>query len=128
VIEDDSVVNPTFNFEYINWQNMISSCQSPMFLFVHRSTKQYGLWAQVVSREGARFMVDHMSDILRVNLPIDLFIWQHPEITRYNMFATTGAWLFQQVTPENSIAFSERLRINMMTNGHMRDHVGAISR
>ena len=126
VVEDDSVINGAFDFGCIKWDALHESGGNSMFTFVHRSTKRYGLWAQLVSREGAQFMVGNVLDVLRANIPIDFYIWEHPSITRYNLFASTGAWLFQQVAPENHVAHSERLRINMWHNGHARDY--AVSR
>ena len=121
VLEDDNVVNRAFDFRHIDWRELHSSSGAPMFTFLSKSSKKYGLWAQLVSREGAQFVIDHVRDVLHTNIAIDFFVWLHPDMTRCNLYTTSGAWLFEQLAPENHPGHSERLRINLRHTGKADD-------
>ena len=122
VLEDDCVANPAFEFAHVDWDDLHATYGRPMFLFLHKCSYRFGLVAQLVTREGARFVLDRVYQLLNMSIPIDLYIWQHPEITRASVYFETHhtAWLFEHVTPVEHAATSERIRINR-AYGHAGD-------
>ena len=122
VLEDDCIAHRGMQFSSIDWEKLHASVGRPMVLFLHKCSHPFGLVAQMVSRQGARAIIDRVEDVLRSNMPIDLYIWQHPEITHTSLYRTTGAWLFKHATPTNQVCSSERLRINR-TYGCEGDYV-----
>ena len=124
VLEDDCVVNPAFDLSLVDWDALHAAHGRPMFLFLHRCAFRYGLVAQLVTREGARFVLDRVHDLIATNVPIDLFVWHHPDVTRASLYLETNhqAWLFEHDGPVEHAPTSERVRVNR-TYGHFGDLV-----
>ena len=122
VLEDDVKIRQGVQYSRVNWEQLHASYGMPMFLFLHKCQHPFGLVAQLVSRKGALAVMERVTALLRSSRPIDLFVWDHPDITRRSLYPETGEWLFEHASPVNHVPTSERMHINRVY-GHDGDCV-----
>ena len=122
VLEDDAVFNPRLDAGLIQWSAILERTGSTDVAFLHVTPVRCGCVAMIIHAGLADFLRQRLQEFIDSNMPIDLFLWNHPDIRRFVFQDLVRTGLFCHRGFINDSTTSERMRINQRVCGTANDH------